>query len=88
MCEITLLQETERTIYLSDIVLIIALLAVGMLLTVVFLRWRLSVSSDSAPQFYRHDLQIRECPYCEHPIAGVGAKVCSNCGHTLAIENM
>jgi len=86
--ELLLLQETERPIYLSDIILIFTMLAVAMVLTVIVLRWRLAVPAESAPQFYRYDLQIRHCPYCEQPIAGAGAQICTNCGHPLAIENM
>ena len=85
--EFLLLQETERSIYLSDIVLIFTMMAVGVILTIIILRWRLAVPADSAPQFYRYDLQIRHCPYCEQPMAGAGGQVCTNCGHTLALEN-
>ena len=88
MYELMLLQEIERPVYLSDILLVLAMLAVGFILTVLILRWRLSVPASSAPKFYRYDLKIRHCPYCEQPIAGLGDKICANCGYSLEIESM
>lgn len=83
-----LLQDIERHVYLSDILLVTGMLVVATVFTVLILRWRLAVSVDSAPKFYRYDLQIHHCPFCEHPVVGRGDQVCANCGHTLALESV